>query len=859
MKYPSRIAQAVKIGLAASSVAAIGISAPAMAQTAVAENVERISVTGSRISRQDMENASPVTIIDSAAIKAEGFVSVDQILQSQPSMGGMASGSTTNNGSDGAARVDLRGMGASRTLVLVDGRRMINSGSGGDSTVDLNSIPVAMIQRVEILKDGASAVYGSDAIAGVVNIITKKYVEGFQFDINGGISDKGDGENYDLSALYGIQTGLGSINVGLAYSERKGVIQSDRDWVPAGESSLVPGGSLSGYKRDADGEYILNEKGDRIATSYVPGENGWAERDFGYDFTKDSYFQTPSKRYSLFANTSLELTDNIQFNGDVIYTNRDSKQQMASQPANEDLKVCPAGTTGLDCVSLTNDMLAAGIEANEDGIVNYRRRMVEVGPRIYEQDVETLRASAGFSGYLEFGNGLDWDVSYTYGRNRADTWVHNSVNATNLTNNIYANQDAWFSGKFDDISAEMIDDISYLQTQTGGNDLHVLSGVVSGDLFELPAGAVAFALGADYRRESGFYNPDPVIVAGDGTAAQQDPTDGSYNVTSAFTEFAIPVADGLLAEAALRYDYYSTFGSSTTWKLGVTYEVSDELMLRGVAATGFRAPNITELFGGNSGSFDYLTDPWGREQDSQILVNYSPDPNLEAEESESLTLGAVLTLDSIEGLSFAIDYWAFDVTNAISRLNVQERMNACYEGDLTACNDISITVDGDLSDMTNPLTNVGTQTTRGIDFNTQYSFSGLGLDWTLINDLTYLLEFKEDGVDYRGTIDGMNGAYAEVKNNFSLAGRHDKYSFMYSARYIGEMESPHADVTVSARTYHNISGTYDVSQNVTATLGIRNLADKLPPSVPNGNEVGTVPEVYDVIGRTYFGGVTIRF
>lgn len=206
---PSQLTSAIKLSLiAAVSTTALTVSTHVVAAE---DNVERIEVTGSRIQRSDMETASPVTVIDAATIRSEGYTSVGELLQAQTSMAGAAEGASSNNGSGGIAKVDLRGMGPERTLVLLDGRRMVNSGAGADSSVDLNSIPVAMIARVEILKDGASAVYGSDAIAGVVNIITKKDFEGFQFDVTGGMTDKSDGENGDISALYGFNTDTGII------------------------------------------------------------------------------------------------------------------------------------------------------------------------------------------------------------------------------------------------------------------------------------------------------------------------------------------------------------------------------------------------------------------------------------------------------------------------------------------------------------------------------------------------------------------------------------------------------------------------------------------------------------------------
>lgn len=834
----TKIASAVNLVIATSITAGVFVTSTAFAAEETAK-VERIEVTGSRIQRQDMETASPVTVIDAAAIKAEGFTSVDQMLQVQTSMAGAAVGSSTNNGSDGVAQVDLRGMGAQRTLVLLNGRRMVNSGSGADSSVDLNAIPVAMIARVEILKDGASAVYGSDAIAGVVNIITKKDFEGFQFDVNGSGTDKGDGESGDISALYGFNTDGGNYTFGAAYADRGGVIQSDRDWTAPGSSSFIPEGTLDGKVQDANGN--------------------WVPRPYGYDFTQDSYYQTPSERRSLFANMTQELGNDVVLTADAIYTNRQSNQQLAAQPADIMLNVCGAVgvPAGAPCVTLDSDMIAGGIKADEKGLVNYRRRTNDVGPRIYTQDTDTWRLSAGIAGTLDVHTGMNWDVAYTFGKNKANTAVQNSINASDMTTSIYANQDAWFSG--DPLTQQMINDISYTEEAEGGNEQQTLSAGLNGELFDLSAGAVGFAIGAEYRRESGFYTPDEVVTAGESTAAQQDPTDGSYNVISIFQEVSVPFTEKLTGEFALRLDDYSTFGKATTWKIGLTYTATDDLMLRTVAATGFRAPSVSELYGGNSGSYDYLDDPWGNAQDPQILVNYTSDPELQPEESESYTAGLVYSPSYIDGMSVTLDYWSFKVVNAISRMDTQAGLNACYAGDATACETFNIGPNGDLDNLTNALTNVGTQDTSGIDFNLAYNFEGLGLDWKINNDTTYLLNFEQDGEDYTGTIDGNFGAYAEVRNNFSVSAGQDDWSVMYFNRYIGEMTDLAEGTDVDSILYHNVSGTYHINDMASVSLGVKNFTDEEPVQVSNGSDGGTVPEVYDTVGRTIYGGVTVKF
>ncbi len=849
MKKYSKLAIAINVCIATSA-SSLLVNVNASAQTKEsADPVERIAVTGSRIQRKDMETASPITVINAASIRAEGFTSVDELLQAQTSMAGAAVGSSTNNGADGVAQVDLRGMGSQRTLVLLNGRRIVNSGSGADSSVDLNSIPVAMIARVEILKDGASAVYGSDAIAGVVNIITKKDFDGFQLDVQAGATDKSDGENGEISGLYGFNTETGNYTLGGAYSRREGVVQSDREWTDPGNSSFIPTGSLGGKVQNDQGE--------------------WVARDTGYDYTQDSWYQTPNERFSIFANMTEELSNNLTITSDFLYTKRKSSQQLAPQPANVMLNVCndPNITADESCISLDQSMLDGGIAADDTGRVNYRRRITDAGPRIYSQDTDTYRLSAGLAGSLDINTGMDWDVSYTYGNNKANTSVANSINSTNMKQSIYDNQDQWFSG--DPLTSAIIDDISYTEKADGGNEQHVISAGLNGELFELDAGAVGFAIGTEYRYESGYYNPDAVIVAGDGTAAQQDPTDGSYNVISVFQEVSIPFSDKLIGEFALRYDDYSTFGSAATWKVGFTYEATDDLMLRTVAATGFRAPSVSELYGGNTGSYDYLTDPWGNAQDPQILVNYTSDENLKPEKSESYTAGLVYSPSAIDGMSLTLDWWSFKVTDAISRLDAQAGLNSCQSGDVAACETFNITPDGNLDNLTNPLTNVGYQNTSGIDFNLSYNFEAIGLDWKINNDTTYLLNFEQDDEDYTGTIDGNFGAYAKVRNNFSVQAGQEDWSLMYFNRYIGAMDDNYTDydtndqpylatTTADSVLYHNISGTYHFSDAIDLNVGIKNFTDELPSSVTNGSAGGTVPEVYDTIGRQYYMGVSIK-
>ncbi|TRX54078.1 TonB-dependent receptor [Thalassomonas sp. M1454] len=818
-----------------ATAAASFVSVNVNAEEAEVTEVERIEVTGSRINRTDMETASPVTVISADVIAKSGYTSVQEILAVQPTAAGMSLGASSNNGSGGSATVNLRGMGVQRTLVLLNGRRMVASGTGADSSVDLNTIPVAMIKSIEILKDGASAVYGSDAIAGVVNIITKKDYEGTEINAELSSTDKGDGESGGFSILHGREVAGGNLVVGVQYSERGEVIQSDRDFVPPGQSSFVPEGSLGGL---------------------VPKDGGGFEpRTYGYDYTTSSYAQTPNELFSLFSSYNKEVAEEVELSVEGMYTRRDSNQQMAPQPANIDLETAQLDQKHIDNVQSVYDQFNAEISDPADHYMvgdelNYRRRMVDAGPRIYGQETDTYRLSVALDGYLE--NGDSWNVSATYGRNDSKDEVENSIHAGNMEQSIYAHQDAWFSGNPMDRDFLVNEGIVYTENNEGGNEQLTLAAGYSG----MTDNDIGYAFGVEHRKEEGHYTPDEVTQAGESTAAQQDPTKGDYTVNSAYVEVSVPVTEKLAVESAVRYDDYDTFGGATTWKLGATYSFTDTFMIRSVAATGFRAPSVSELYAGNSGSFDYLSDPWGNAPDAQILVNYTGDENLQPEESESFTFGAVWEIT--DGLSTTVDYWQFEITDAISRVDVQAKMNECYAGTQASCDAINITADGDLSNMTSALTNIGEQNTSGIDWNISYSFD----IFKVMLDTTYLLDFEQDGIDYTGRIDGNNGAYSELKSSLTVgADITEDLSVQYTAQFIQGMDGEYYGEKFSTDdvVYHNVSSSYYLNDNWSVNGGVKNLLDTEPEEVPGGNDMGTVPGTYDVVGRTFFLSTSYKF
>ncbi|MBH0068077.1 TonB-dependent receptor [Pseudoalteromonas sp. NZS100] len=811
------------LGLAVIAAFPMFSSVQVLAADEAATSIEKIQVTGSRINRTDMETSSPITVIGDDFIAKSGFTSVADILSTQPSAAGISLGASSNNGSGGSATVNLRGMGSQRTLVLLNGRRMVSSGTGADSSVDLNTIPVAMIKSIEILKDGASAVYGSDAIAGVVNIITKKDFEGSELNVEGSRTTKGDGNNYGVSLLHGMNIADGNLVVGAQYSNRGEVIQSDRRFVEPGESSFIPEGTLGGRTYQGNGVF--------------------ADRTTSYDFTTSSYAQTPNELYSLFTSFDKELDSDTTFNVDLMYTRRESNQQLAPQPASIDLS-----TSSLD--STYTDSFRDADTGDLADSLEYRRRMVDAGPRIYEQETDTYRVSVALQGLLD--NDASWDVSATYGRNDSKDKVQNSINASRVEESIYANQALWFSGDSLDRSLLTSNDSIYTESNEGGNEQFILSAGYSA----VTESDIGYAIGVENRFESGYYTPDLITQIGESTAAQQDPTEGDFSVQSIYFETSMPVLETVTLEGAARYDNYSTFGGETTWKLGATWNVTEEFMVRSVLATGFRAPNVSELFGGNSGSYDYLADPWGNEQDAQILVNYTSDNDLKAEESRSFTFGMVWEV--ADGLSTTLDYWKFDITNAITRLDVQNEMNSCFAGDSESCSSVNITQSGDLSNLSSALTNVGSQETSGVDWNISYSADNYRINL----DTTYLIKFEEDDINYTGTIDGNIGGYSKIKSNLSVSyDITDAFNVLYNARFLRGMDGDYYGESFSTDNviYHDISMSYNINDALRVTGGMNNIFDKEPEEVLGGNDMGTVPEIYDVVGSRVFASVNYKF
>ncbi len=638
-----------------SALAASGSFGLAQAQTA--GSVSEIIVTGSRIRTSPLDQNQPVVQIDQAAIAKSGLTSTVDVLQRIPSAGGGLNAKFNNSGNfgnppdgggvgAGSAEIDLRYLSSRRVLVLVDGLRWVSgaAASGVPGSVDLNTIPSAMISRMEVLQEGASPIYGSDAIAGVVNIITKQRQDGFQASAQVGGFGDGDGFTQDYNLSWGVTQGGTSIVLGGGYFKQDPVLAGDRDIsrFPAPyATSCLAGGCSSGTPL---GRFIVHDPNTNqdlnltLRQALSPGQRpvynplaptgaGGSFKDFTtadrFDFQPFNYILTPLQRLSLFGSVTQEITDKIRFRARASYTERKSANQAAPLP----LFVGPDAGNGnlLDTVTVdaSNPFNPFGFTLQPGTYAFIGRRLVENGTRHYEQTVNTWNVSGMFEGEFAVGERTwHWDVDGVWSRNRAEQSFTGNVNAQRvqqalgpLSQCTGACTPLNIFGGVGTITPAMLQFIGFTQHDVSQQELTDFSANLTGDLIDLPAGPLAFAAGVERRRNTGYFAPDAIVAAGLSSDIPAQPASGKITVKEAYGELRIPLLadmpffDSLDASVAGRWFDYSTSGTDSTFKVGGTWRPIHEVLFRGSYGEGFRSPSIGELFGSASRFDQEVTDP----------------------------------------------------------------------------------------------------------------------------------------------------------------------------------------------------------------------------------------------------------
>ncbi|RMF15881.1 MAG: TonB-dependent receptor [Alphaproteobacteria bacterium] len=665
--------------IAGHPAAAQNTAAQSDQQAADDEELEQIVVTGSRIRRSPLETPQPVMTLTAEDIDKTGQVSLGEFLQRLPVAGSAINRANNSSGNlgfppdgggigAGASEIDLRYLGSKRTLVLVDGRRWIkgSSASGVSGAVDLNTIPVNVIDRIEVLQDGASTIYGSDAIGGVVNVITKNAYDGFEVSAYGGtFLNKGDGTSQEYTFRWGASGENTRVMLAASFTDQGKVFAGDRKISQFPIAGITDG--TGGSSGTPQGRFIFTDPrtGETLSITLNDGalNDGGANKPafdpldpFGGDFhpftTADRFnFQpfnlllTPNKRVNIFGKAEVDVTDRIVFEMKAAYNNRRSVNQAAPEPL---FMGSDAGAGFfLDNIFIPADhpFNPFGIDLNGGGsdpnLILIGRRPIEAGPRIFKQNVDTWVLSGTLSGEVDFaGRTVYWDFNATWAQNQANQRKFGAFNARKLALalgpvdecaavpgcvpfNIFGGQGPNGQGS---ITQEMLDFVTFVQKDESEQRFFDVTFNVTGDMFDLPAGPLGYAFGYEHRKEQGFFTPDSVVSSGETAGVPASPTEGQFNVDEVYGEVNIPlVADLpfmrlLEANGSFRVSDYNTSGSKTVFKFGGDWRVNDDLLIRGTWSEGFRAPGIGELF--NSGSrFDSTINDPCSDATGQTLAN----------------------------------------------------------------------------------------------------------------------------------------------------------------------------------------------------------------------------------------------
>ncbi|MEG3165177.1 TonB-dependent receptor [Sphingomonas sp. PB2P19] len=920
---------------------------------------EEIVVTGSRIRRDPLDQPSPVITVDAESIQRTGLSSVADVLQRLPSAAGGLNSKVNNSGNignppdgggvgAGSAEIDLRYLTAKRTLVLVDGLRFVNgaSASGIPSTVDLNTIQVGSIERIEILQSGQSPLYGSDALSGVVNIITKSEQRGLKASAQFGTFRQGDGHTQDYNVSYGVQSPGGSprtsVVFGASYVKQEKVSTRDRaisQFPNPGQTSCTdPVGGCS--SATVNGFVQLAGPALTIKTAPILGRPRYdaanptgPNSDFRlltaadrFNFSPYNYFLTPSERYGFFVSGKQELTDRVNLRAKLNYTRRNSQNQAAFLP----LFVGPDAGNGnlLDTISIdaTNPYNPFGFTLSAGGAgnppANYstvRRRLVEAGQRTYTQTVDTMTATATLDGSFDaIGRKFYWDVNAVLGFNDAKQLFTGNINAARLAQALGPVSQCTgdcvpfnIFGGAGSVTPAMLAYVAFDERARSSQRLEDYTANISGELFDLPAGAVGIAAGYEHRVQYGRFAPDPLITAGLGADIPAQPARGLFNSDEAYAELRVPLIHdtplihSLEVGGAVRHANYSTSGSNTTYTANGLWKPVTDLLFRASYAQGFRAPSIGELFGAASRSDAPIDDPCTNVAGSPYQTNPAvranctangvpangsyQEPNggqlgvltggnnaLKPETSRTWLFGGVYAPGWAQASGFASqlsiegNYYDIKVDDAIAPVDAQLTLRRCaFSADALSCAAITRTPSGLISRINAQLQNIGGIRTRGVDVTAVYrsrrgaaGVFGLSLNGNIL--LKYTETFPaENGfttTDYRGTTRGFpDQSYPKFKGNAVVDWDLGAVRAAFTGRYIARVKEADGS-KLGSTVYGDVQLAFSpawMEHKLALTIGVNNVFDQDPPTCTSCTGPNYDPTTYDVPGQ--FGYVRLSW
>ena len=849
------------------------------------QEVELIMVTGSFVRRsENFESPSPLAVLDAGDIDSIGAKSIADITQTLTINTGAENtpDAFTQNATAGTSNINLRGLGVASTLILLNNKRQVvnaQNNNGGVNFVDTSSlVPMIAIDRMEVVKDGASALYGSDAVAGVVNFITKTDYEGAQVSLDYQDGAHGDNKEYNIQGLWGAVGDDSSILAAISYTNRSPLFTRDRRISrPQDDASSLgnPGSYFIGATPFIDptgcAEYgglptLLAPPGT------VPGlDVGLCRFDFGNGFS----FVPDESRVTTYVKATKQLTENIEWTTEI--TSARNRAERGGSPSFPILTFPTVPANHPNNV-FGQDVSYFGREVGNDANGN----ALPGDPANTESD--TFRFMTMVQGELEDGF---WEVSYTAARNDFlftgnDTLAQEFQNALRGFGGQGCDPIAGVAGEgaceyFNPFATQftsspnsqnVIDSFTGRQSIDSESNLEVAEAFLSTELFEMDGGVAGIAVGVQYRYQDLFQDHDSQSNQDKFAFVIGNPDiGGEQDVVAVFGELALPVSDDIDIQIALRYeDYGGSIGDTIDPKLAVSWRATDDFSLRASVSTSFRAPSIFQRDGGGTG-LNQVSDPITGGT-FFAAVRSSGNEDLVPEESTAFNVG--FSFEPVDDLSIEVDYWSFDFTNLITQESFQAILNAEPQNPDRVVR-VGDPLNGPIIRINTTYVNANSLETSGLDLVANYKIDTDIGTFTPNISATYILAY--DLVDPQaGQIDGVGSrnynnigtSTPELKANFGLNWTHENYSANIFARHIdsytddqNDLREIESHLTWDAQLNIDLGGLFETDSAYILTFGGVNLTDQDPPQVyTNG---GFDSKVHDPRGRQVYARLAIEF
>ncbi|CAM5219863.1 TonB-dependent receptor plug domain-containing protein [Alishewanella longhuensis] len=835
--------------------------------SAVQDSIERVAITGSHIKRANTENATPVYQLTAEDIAVSGKVTLTDVLRDLTiNAGNSYDEQYTSSFSAGSASIALRGLSPKNTLLLVNGQRVSNNGfalNTQDTFVDLNALPLSAVERIEVLKDGASAAYGSDAIAGVVNIILRKNYQDTELKLSAGNATEGGLAQYAAGFVTGIgdllQDGY-NLTASVDYLKRERLDASDRKLTRSGDFRHLPGGKLAGWS--SQGGAFVHSAQNREAFENCP--QGSAKRpwsDFASPLPGDTCafnaqpFNTlqpeiTRRQFSLLG--TVQLSENLQGQAEVLYSNNDSAQIFGPPlSVGAGLRAYDQTTGTLVDIPV---LLPVGHPDNPTSSpLAFEYTFFDIGPRLKNNQQQFNRILAGLN---YSGEDWDWQLTALTSESRQREYVDNFVNRY-VFEKILADGSYRFTQGGN--SADVIDALRLQTRRPGDYRIDAVNFSASRILAELPAGPLAFAAGVDLRREQMQAGTSYEVLSGTELRPAINLVDGKREVIAAFTEFTIPLLTDLTLTAAGRADHYDDFGSAFSPKIGAHYVLNNDWLLRASWSRGFRAPSLPEIANSNTVSYGSVIDPndpitpGASRGFSQFRAG---NPDLKAERSTNINAGVIWSF--ARHSSIGIDVFRIEQQDVIASDSAQFIIN----NPLLYPDRIRRDEQGRLQIITNQYRNQGVREVLGfdIDFTHRWQLAA-GQQLNLTSVWSHLIGYKQSLVAGQPVINGAGtnqfGALPQWQSNTSLNWQYQDWQTTVSADYTSSYQQKVATVAsnpglsskVDSHVQFNAQLSYSGFANSVLALSVTNLTDRDPPFDPAAGSYYYDMTQYNARGR----------